>query len=86
MPGYPKVEARVPFDRGQLVVHRRTPKVPEGFSIGSQGCSIGPGGSAPLYGGIPFGELPAGLGHDLGHLERLLARASAMYGLAHSCP
>ena len=68
------------------MVQRRTPKVPEGFSSGSQGRSIGPGGSAPPYGGIPFGELPAGLGHDLGHLERSLAQASAMYGLAHSYP
>ena len=60
------MEAHAPFDMGRLVVQRRTPKVPEGFSSGSQGRSIGPGGSAPLYGGIPFGELPAGLGHDLG--------------------
>ena len=73
------MEARAPFDKGRLAVQRRTPKVPEGFSIGSQGRSIGPGGSAPPYGGIPFGELPAGLGHDLGHPERSLAQAMAMY-------
>ena len=40
----------------------------------------------PPYGGIPFRDLPTGLGHDLGHPEQLLARASAMYGLAHSHP
>ena len=60
------MEAHAPFDRGRLAVHRRTPKVLEGFSSGSQGCSIGPGGSMPPYGGIPFGDLPAGLGHDTG--------------------
>ena len=81
-----QVEARAPFDRGRLVVQRHTPKVPEGFSSGSQGRSIGPGGSEPPDSGIPFGELPAGLGHDLGHPERSLARAMAMYGLALSCP
>ena len=102
MPGYPRwarawalpvscyrvvrVEARTPFAKGRLVVRRRTPKVPESFSIGSQGRLIGPRGSAPPYGGIPFGDFLASLGYDLGHPERSLARASAMYGLAHSCP
>ena len=96
MPGYPwwaraatlpvscyrvvQVEAHAPFDRGRLAVLRHTPKVPEGFSSGSQGRSIGPGGSAPPYGGIPFRELSTSLGHDLGHPERSLARAMAMYG------
>ena len=36
------------------------------------------------YGGIPFEDLPAGLGHDLGHPKRSFARSSAMYGLTHS--
>ena len=80
------MEARAPFDKGRLAVQRRTPKVPEGFSSGSQGRSIGPGGSMPPYGGILFRDLPAGLGHDLGHPKQLLAWASAMYGLAHSHP
>ena len=48
--------------------------------------SIGPGGSMPPYGGIPFGDLPAGLGHDLGLPKHLLAWALAMYRLAHSHP
>ena len=61
-----QVEARAPFDRGRLVVQRRAPKVPEGFSSGSQGRSMGPDGSMPPYGGIPFGDLPASLKHDLG--------------------
>ena len=80
------MEARAPFDKGRLAVQRRTPKVPKGFSSGSQGHLIGPGGSVPPYGGIPFRDLPAGLGHDLGHPKQLLAWASAMYGLAHSHP
>ena len=54
---------------GRLVVHRRTPRVPEGFSSGCRGRSLGLGGSVPPYGGIPFGDLPAGLGHDLGRPE-----------------
>ena len=66
------MEAHAPFDRGWLVVQRRTPKVPEGFSGGFQGCSIGPRGSTPPFGGIPFRDLPAGLGHDLGHPKQLL--------------
>ena len=82
MPGYPRwaravallvscyrvvrVEARTPFARGRLAVQRRTPRVPEGFSSGCRGRSLGPGGSVPPYGGIPFGDLPAGLGHDFG--------------------
>ena len=40
----------------------------------------------PPYDGIPFRDLPAGLGHDLGRSERLFARASAIRGLAHSRP
>ena len=80
------MEARAPFDKGQLAVQRCTLKVPEGFSIGSQGRSIGPGGSMPPYGGIPFRDLPASLEHDLGHPKQLPAWASAMYGLAHSHP
>ena len=40
----------------------------------------------PPYGGILFRDLPAGLGHDLGHPKQLPAWASAMYGLAHSYP
>ena len=81
-----QVEARAPFDRGRLAVQRHTPKVPEGFSSGSQGRSIGPGGSLPPYGGIPFGDLPAALEHDLGLPKHLLAWALVMYGLAHSHP
>ena len=80
------MEAHAPFDKGWLVVQRRTPKVPEGFSSGSQGHSIGPRGSMLPYGGIPFRDLPVGLGHDLGHPKHLLAWALAMYGLAHSHP
>ena len=101
MPGYPRwaravtlpvscyrvvrVEARAPFARGRLAVQRRTPKSTRGFSSGSQGHSIGPGGSAPPFCGILFRDLPASLEHDLGRLERSLAWASAMYGLTHSC-
>ena len=86
MPGYPRwVRAVTPpvscyrvspsggralFDRGQLAVHRRTPKVPEGFSSGCRGRSMGPGGSMPPYAGIPFGDFPAGLGRDLGRPKR----------------
>ena len=61
-----RVEARTPFARGRLAVHGRTPRVPEGFSSGCQGRSLGPGGSVPPYGGIPFGDFPAGLGRDFG--------------------
>ena len=80
------MEAHAPFDRGRLAVRRRTPRVPEAFSSGSQGRSIGPGGSVPPYGGIPFRELLLVSDTTLGHPKQLLARASAMYGLAHSCP
>ena len=80
------MEARAPFNKGWLAVQRRTPKVLEGFSSGSQGRSIGPGGSTPSYGGIPFGDLRAGLEHDLGLPKHLLAWALAMFGLAHSHP
>ena len=80
------MEARAPSDRGRLAVQRYTPKVLEGFSSGSQGRLIGPRGSMLPYGGIPFGDLPAGLGHDLGLPKHLLAWALAMYGLAHSHP
>ena len=48
-----RVEARAPFARGRLVVQRRTPRVPEGFSSGCRGRSLGPSGSVPPYGGIP---------------------------------
>ena len=81
MPGYPRsarawalpvscyrvvrVEARTPFAKGRLAVRRRTPRVPEGFSSGCRGCSLGLGGSVPPYGGIPFGDSPTGLEHDL---------------------
>ena len=68
-----QVEAYAPFDRGRLAVQRCAPKVPEDFSSGSQGRSIGPGGSVPPYGGIPFRDLPSDLGHDLGHPKQLLA-------------
>ena len=61
-----RVEARAPFARGWLAVQRRTPRVPEGFSSGCRGRSLGPDGSVPPNGGIPFGDLPAGLGHDTG--------------------
>ena len=71
------------FDRGRLAIQRRTPKVPEGFSSGSRGRSIGSGGSAPPYGGIPFGDLPAGLEHDLGLPKHLLAWA---FGHVRACP
>ena len=47
---------------------------------------MGLGGSVPPYGGIPFEDLPAGLGHDLERLEQLPARVSAKRGLAHSRP
>ena len=102
MPGYPRwarawalpvscyrvvrVEARTPFAKGQLAVRRRTPRVPEGFSSGCRGRSLGLGGSVPPYGGIPFGDFPAGLGHDLGRPERLFARASAIRRLAPKLP
>ena len=76
------MEARTPFTRGRLVVQRRTPRVPEGFSSGCRGRSLGLGGSVPPYGGIPFGDFPAGLGHNLGRLEQLFARASAIHRLA----
>ena len=36
--------------------------------------------------GSHFENSLLGLRHDLGHPERSLARATAMYGLAHSCP
>ena len=70
----------------RLAVQRCTPKVPEGFSSGCRGRSLGLGGSVPPYGGIPFGDFPTGLGHDLGCPERLFARALAIRGLAHSRP
>ena len=41
-----------------------------GFSSGCRGRSLGLGGSVPPYGGIPFGDFPAGLEHDLGCPER----------------
>ena len=69
-----RVEARTPFARGWLVVQRHTPRVPEDFSSGCRGHSLGLGGSVPPYGGIPFRDLPAGLGHDFGrpkHFARL---------------
>ena len=34
------------------------------------------------YGGIPFGDFPAGLGHDLGRPERPFTRAWAIRRLA----
>ena len=49
-----RVEARTPFARGRLVVQRHTPRVPEDFSSGCRGRSLGLGGSVPPYGGIPF--------------------------------
>ena len=64
------MKARAPFARGRLVVQRRTPRVPEGFSSGCRGRSLGLGGSLPPYGGIPFGDLPAGLEHDFGRPKR----------------
>ena len=64
------MEAHALFDRGRLVVQRRTPKVPEGFPSGSQGRLIGPEGSMSPYGGIPFGDLPVGLEHDFGRPKR----------------
>ena len=98
MPGYPRwalavtfpvsyyrvvqVEAQAPFARGQLAVQRRTPRVPEGFSSGCRGRSLGLSGSVPPYGGILFGYFPAGLGHDLGRPERLFVRGWAIRRLA----
>ena len=41
---------------------------------------MGPGGSMPPYNGIPFKDLPAGLGHDLGHPERSFAWARSCMG------
>ena len=76
------MEARTPFARGRLAVQRRTPRVPEGFSSGCRGHSLGLGGSVPPYGGITFGYFPTGLGHDLGCPERLFARAWAIRRLA----
>ena len=61
-----RVEALTPFARGWLAVQRHTPRVPEDFSSGCRGRSLGLGGSVPPYGGIPFRDLPAGLGHDFG--------------------
>ena len=61
-----RVEARTPFAKGRLAVRRRTPRVPEGFSSGCRGRSLGLGGSVPPYGGIPFRDLPIGLGHNTG--------------------
>ena len=81
-----RVEVRTPFARGRLAVQRHTPRVPEDVSSGCRGRSLSLGGSVPPYGGIPFRDLPAGLGHDLGHPKQSLAWASAVYGLAHSCP
>ena len=43
---------------------------------------MGLDGSVRPYGGIPFGDFPAGLRHDLGRPERLFARASAIHRLA----
>ena len=60
------MEARTPFAGGRLAVRRRAPRVPAGFSSGCRGRSLGLGGSVPPYGGIPFGDLPVGLGHDIG--------------------
>ena len=65
-----QVEARTPFARGWLVVRRRTPRVLEDFSSGCRGRSLGLDGSVPPYGGIPFGDFPAGLGHDFGRPKR----------------
>ena len=65
-----RVEVRTPFVRGRLAVQRHTPRVPEDFSSGCRGRSLGLGGSVPPYGGIPFGYFPAGLGHDFGRPKR----------------
>ena len=65
-----RVEARTLFARGRLAVQRHTPRVPEDVSSGCRGRSLGPGGSVPPYGRTPFGDLPAGLEHDLGHPKR----------------
>ena len=65
-----RVEARTPLVRGWLAVQRHTPRVPEDVSSGCRGHSLGLGGSVPPYGGIPFGDFPAGLGHDLGRPKR----------------
>ena len=77
-----RVEARTPFARGWLAVQRRNPRVPEGFSSGCRGRSLGLGGSVPPYGGIPFGDLPASLGHDLEHPKRF-ASLGLSPGWAH---
>ena len=52
--------------------------------MGAGAVCWAPGGSVPPYGGIPFEDLPIGLGHDLGLPKHLLAWALAMFGLAHS--
>ena len=44
-----RVEARTPFVRGRLAVQRHTPRVPEDFSSGCRGRSLGLGGSVPFY-------------------------------------
>ena len=77
-----RVEARTSFARGRLAIQRHTPRVPEDFSSGCRGHSLGFGGLVPSYGGIPFGYFPAGLGHDLGCPERLFARTWAICRLA----
>ena len=60
------MEARTPFAGGRLAVRRRAPRILAGFSSGCRGRSLGLGGSVPPYGGIPFGDLPTGLGHNTG--------------------
>ena len=70
----------------ETTVLRRSPRVPEGFSSGCRGRSLGTDGSVPPYGGIPFGDLPAGLGHDLERPKQSPTRVSAKHDLAHSHP
>ena len=102
MPGYPRwvravtfpvscyrvvrVEARAPFAKGRLAVRRRTPRVPEGFSSGCRGRSLGPMARClPTVGSHSKTSLPVS-DTTQGVPSILLAWALAPYGLAHSRP
>jgi hypothetical protein len=71
------MDARAPFDKGQLVAQRRTPKVPAGDLPDLDPFDRVRGLDASLRWDSVTKIVPAGLGNVLGYLGSI-ARASAM--------
>jgi hypothetical protein len=72
-----RVDARAPFDKGQLVAQRRAPKVPTGDLSDLDPFDRVRGLDASLRWDSVTKIVPAGLGNVLGYLGSV-ARASAM--------